>query len=271
MRLFLFCVWLLVSACSDGAYAPTNLGSSGADENAPVDLSVRESNFAWAQSCAERLSPTATREIHDYMRELCRKPDFYYGNPRNFQLNNRDHQLGLAYKIHFRILGAPDRVNALNWLEQARSCLPAMQAVWQRYGVRLEIPMDSDFHPSSEGAHLPVQEVELGGEGGRSHALRFHLREGDAFCKMMIHEIGHHFGLEDEYVDPDCPNRPFISTERSPFSLMANISETWNQLDFFPRHLRSIFGEFCGEVPTATFSRLRDEPWVNLGPPPAPR
>ncbi len=78
------------------------------------------------------------------------------------------------------------------------------------------------------------------------------------YCLMMLHEFGHRLSLEDEYANDLCPDR-FVSQENNPYSVMAipyvgffdvpeivpGISYDSNLLDFYPRHLKKILGDFC--------------------------
>jgi hypothetical protein len=80
------------------------------------------------------------------------------------------------------------------------------------------------------------------------------------FCLMVLHETGHLLGLPDEYADPMCPDRPFVSNEQNPWSVMAipyygALDDTallasplmlqLSGVEFFPRHLQTIMSQAC--------------------------
>jgi hypothetical protein len=84
------------------------------------------------------------------------------------------------------------------------------------------------------------------------------------FCLMVLHETGHLLGLPDEYADPMCPDRTFVSNETNPWSAMAtplfgfadHIDLLNNQqildlsaVEFFPRHVRAIACTLGGGQP----------------------
>ena len=130
-----------------------------------------------------------------------------------------------------------------------------------------EIVMDSDLHPDPSTNNMPIMELFLSDGPGRSNAKEFFANgDEDDLCRVILHEAGHHFGLEDEYEDPNCPDRTFISMELQPYSVMANIwTNSWDQFDFFPRHIETVFGAYCGTT-TVKEQEIPDS-WINLGPP----
>ena len=85
------------------------------------------------------------------------------------------------------------------------------------------------------------------------------------YCNMLVHEFGHRLALPDEYADPMCPDREFVSQENNPYSIMAVPQmgmldvppgflgiEGFEGLDtgmveFYPRHIQRVIGPLCGE------------------------
>jgi len=80
------------------------------------------------------------------------------------------------------------------------------------------------------------------------------------YCTMLVHEFGHRLGLPDEYADPGCPDRPFVSKETYPWSIMAvpwmgfvdtpDVLSGFGGVDsglveFYPRHIASVLGPLC--------------------------
>jgi hypothetical protein len=62
---------------------------------------------------------------------------------------------------------------------------------------------------------------------------------------MMLHEVGHLLGLNDEYEDKACPDRTFISKDSNPYSIMDETNEKKKYLDFYPRHIKTIIQPLC--------------------------
>ena len=84
------------------------------------------------------------------------------------------------------------------------------------------------------------------------------------YCNMANHELGHRLGLPDEYADPGCNAREFVSSEQYPFSVMATpqlglldtpsidgIAGTdidTGLAEFFPRHIKKVLAPLCPEA-----------------------
>ncbi len=215
-----------------------------------TDYSVRDESRAWMGACAKRVPDDKTQTIDSRVHELCRKPNYYYSSPVRFVIAKKDGVVRMEYKIRFTIYDY-DIVGdsrSLELLEMARACSPEIRKVWERYGVDANVEMDSDRHPSAVGDSLPRQSVLLVNYSGRSNSGTFYSADQDSFCRMMVHEVGHHFGLEDEYYDTACPDRPFVSKEQDPYSVMNTIwGMDWDNMDFYGRHVRSIFADYCGD------------------------
>ncbi|MGK5083895.1 hypothetical protein WDW37_11385 [Bdellovibrionota bacterium FG-1] len=84
------------------------------------------------------------------------------------------------------------------------------------------------------------------------------------YCNMIVHELGHRLGLPDEYAEPLCPNRPGVSQESFPYSIMAvpqagllddiipaemRPSGDDTLEEFFTRSVTRVVGPLCGIEP----------------------
>ena len=91
---------------------------------------------------------------------------------------------------------------------------------------------------------------------------------------MILHEIGHLFGLSDEYEELSrCPNRRFVSIEQEYTNVMKTVRESFDWMDFYPRHITRILEPICGGAPHLGTIRtlegfrelFRDAVWTQLG------
>jgi hypothetical protein len=190
--------------------------------------------------------------------------------------------LGLHLRFHF---GPQDSQNQALILDTARSCIPFISNIWGRYGIKLDLVMDSATAPISSGG-TPIADVELSDTKGRATSSQFYLRGQDDgeysqgellnwrdssvlrkvllpptpiapdqrrnaqawdFCKTVVHETGHILGLTDEYPYEICPN-PEVSRDEDPWSFMDNQFRNSTQIEFFPRHLRRILSPLCPNI-----------------------
>jgi hypothetical protein len=152
-------------------------------------------------------------------------------------------------------------------------CLEPIEAVWSRYGISL----DPQFLWSKEGASAdiptshPEIRISLEDSFGRANSEKYFFRGRgswlDCFrqclpdmsqcpetcrgeithelCGMMAHEIGHTLGLNDEYADPECPDRSLLAQEANPWSIMADPFHPWEQIEYFPRHVGDVVRPLC--------------------------
>lgn len=209
---------------------------------------VRRQNRDLVRLCATAMAPNKTVEVNYYSQDLCRLPNIYSGNWAKYRINkNSDESIGLNIRIsaNMRPSTSPERARQL--IEQVRSCIPQLQQVFQRYNIQFTMDFDQ------AGAHTASydHQINLYDEAGRSNAtnwrhLRGYLFEWSSYlCVSTIHELGHLLSLPDEYEDPNCPNRPFISTESNPDSIMKSGNLDPEHQDFYPRHISAILWPAC--------------------------
>lgn len=228
---------------------------------------IQDENLKWVKECSGRVPDTKTQLINYKFTQLCKKPNLYYSAKSNFRIKNVNHQISLNYKIRLKILPASTSFQeAQVMLKLAQSCVSLNQSVWSRYGVEVNLSFDSDREPQTTDPTLPIRTIIFYNYEGRGNAENLYKINDVDFCKVVSHEIGHHLGLPDEYEDASCPDRSFVSQEVNPYSLMAYIYYPWQQLDFFPRHLRTVLSSFCGET-SPSREELPQGDWIDLGPP----
>ena len=86
--------------------------------------------------------------------------------------------------------------------------------------------------------------------GGRSNSVNWY--EGDPnFRLTVIHEVGHQFGLKDEYIDPRAPGR--VIPPDADTSIMGTVG-TRPAPEFKQRHFETIFLEEANkELPCSPY------------------
>ena len=233
----------------------------------PFELN-RAISRKWVQNCLDNTEFKKTKSIDYFSWNLCKKPNFYHGSNVLFSAFNNGKALGIRMKIHFTILPKEtSNKDAETMLRMAQECVPVLKNVWKRYGVELYLSMDSDRSPSHESYSIPTQTVNLINSYARSNSANFYIEKNqDDFCRLIVHEVGHHFGLPDEYEDKDCPDREYVSTERHPSSIMANMWwPRWSEMDFYPRHIQRVFGSLCGgKDPVVKTEEVGNKIWIGF-------
>jgi hypothetical protein len=115
---------------------------------------------------------------------------------------------------------------------QVERCLPLAESFFERYGVNLIV--------RAVEKEKADHEIKLIDGFGRSSSTIWHLK-GRGVCGVIIHEMGHLFGLPDEYQEDDtCRTQEFAAKEVNPYSLMAYDSDNLDHLQLMPRHIMAI-------------------------------
>jgi hypothetical protein len=129
-------------------------------------------------------------------------------------------------------------------VEKARACIPKVQRVFDRYGINLTMQFDESNSATTRNHDLNLL---IQDEVGRSNTRHWYIREQNGYdvCLTFAHELGHYLSLHDEYLDPNHPNRAFVSTETDPYSFMNTPFYGWDRSDFYPRHIQSMLAPAC--------------------------
>lgn len=203
---------------------------------------IRSQNLEWVRECAA-IAPDKTFSISYFRDALCRYPDSYHGNKIGYRLK----KLGAGFRINTRIglVPSPDDMSeelATELMDAIRACEAPIQEVWSRYGIELQI----DFGLTKDKNDSQFDHAVFLHQGdGRSDTSNLYTQDSN-LCQVILHEVGHLLGLDDEYSDDDCPNRPLISEETLPISVMNQHFHPFDMIDFFVRHIMAILAPVCG-------------------------
>lgn len=216
---------------------------------------VRQADRVLVAACARwaEEGQSVTRLLRSPPK-LCRKPHGkdpgqFFSSKVSYQLSKQGGQIHLGMSIHWAI--APSEVSdkeAVAMLAKVRACVPQMTAFWDRYGIKLNLQMDSDRQPSLKERAVSINLIAKDGQSdsGNIYILPW---KGEMFCKLLLHETGHLMMLDDEYYDPRCPDREIVSKENDPGSVMVEMSwRSMSEIDFFPRHLRTVLSPLCENI-----------------------
>ena len=147
---------------------------------------IREQNLKWVKECSQRMPATKTQQVNYKFTQLCKKPNFYYSAKSNFYIKNINHQISLNYKIRLKILPAQTtNQEARDMLRLARSCVPSIQNVWERYGVTINLDFDSDRETQSTAPNMPMRTINFFNYDGPGNAENFYKIKEVHFCKVI--------------------------------------------------------------------------------------
>jgi hypothetical protein len=209
-----------------------------------LDEPIEGSEYTLA--CAARLGPNEEREIGGILRDRCEggpgggvtyvfRRRFYVSRAPNGHLRVR---LPIGLRIDDDVPPAEKARFEQQWAE-ATQCL---RVFWHRYGVRFIL--DYDDASAYHAIHL-----WRGNERGDASTLFVGATQYRSnLCSWLIHELGHHLGVRDGYMEPGrtCAER----REEPKDSVMNNGAvRPDTQLRFYPHHLTTIFGDVCGPYP----------------------
>lgn len=196
------------------------LGVVACDARAPANSEQREVVSAAAELLAdgERLEVDA-----DFPSASCG------GVGARYALGLDGSFVTLQLREHF--VEESGNENAREIVDHLRACLPEMQRVFLRYGVRFSMALTTSWERAAPPNDAIV--VALAEEFGRGDAYHF---DADMRCATLLHELGHHLGLADEYRETGTCRE----WQAPDASIMSLPNEELEALDFMPRHLRRI-------------------------------
>ncbi len=139
-------------------------------------------------------------------------------------------------------------------------CIPTVKEYFERSGIHLDLTLrrylstmwlddfdeaiilndgsPTDLYPFSSHVWYVTNGAKVDG------------KIDPGYCEVISHEIGHILGGPDEYLDKNCPDRPFVSQEIFPWSIMASHSGL-DRTDFYPRHIKDMIRPLCEDLATA--------------------
>ena len=241
---------------------------------ASVQQSVVSANQALAQKCRRGVPPGTSVLVHRNIMSLCIAPAAYQGLDPDFIISNQLDGIHFSYKLLLKMEGfEPDE--ARENLAGMKGCAAQIHSFWNRYGIQFDLAVEnlagSAASPQATEPHQIVRVVNsacrpddkkicMAGrypdaprcEDGCHYELTrpaclagCNAARWNRVCLLMLHETGHHLGLPDEYADSVCVDRPFVSQDENPWSVMDNQQHGWDLIEFFPRHLKTILQDLC--------------------------
>lgn len=234
----------------------------GVKENDRTGL-IRATNRHIVEECVASVEEGMAYNVRIETSQLCRKRTWYRrifrGNRRqaieaNYGIAKRGGQLHIDLKLRLVLASmATDSQVTRLMMTRAQACIPIIANVFERYGIRFNLSLDT---PEARTPGVPNLHVDYRYEVGRPNngTLYYFNQEGDptdpsgaqaTFCETFTHEVGHMLGLEDEYEDSDCPDREYISSDALPYSIMDTTYWGLGVSEFFPRHIDPIIQPLC--------------------------
>lgn len=238
---------------------------------------ITDINRSMVAACLKSTPYGKSVSVSDEMSYLCKDPDVYEGGPRAYKITNDGLVLRISQQVLFQVassdLGRVKNNEFSEFMTSAKSCVGRLQNFFGHYDIALDLHVDWAYDRAIlKDKQLP--QVLINVEKSRSkddqsndkHYYYSSLAEqfsacnkisedqridcftkaSDELCNLMLHELGHHLGLEDEYVDAEhCPKRQ-LPVGLDAASVMASPSSlTWEQV-LFPRHITQIIAPLCG-------------------------
>jgi hypothetical protein len=203
----------------------------------PVNLEVRNEGRRLVEACAAQMRVDRLRVREEISHVGGRRLDARYSIRRG---TSAETPIVLEIKIYafYEDPAVLKRLEAL---------LPGIRGFFERYGLGIDLIFEfSDFkHRNFGRACLNDQAVHLTIKDCITDTEEWCFFPGKdkTFWATIVHEIGHYFGLEDEYWDKHYPNR-FVAPETDPVSIMQQ-GDTPDRLDFYPRHIKAILAPVC--------------------------
>ncbi len=242
-------------------------GKSRTAPAASIPWSVAAANRGLVEKCRRSVPLGTSVLVQRAVKSLCIAPAGYTQAKPDFTLSNQLDGIHLGYKLVLKMEGFEPAEVEEN-LAGMQGCVAQIQSFWQRYDIKFDLAIGAaradEAHQSvvlsNSACRADDRKICLAGrfpdaprceDGCRSELTRAACLAGckaahwNRVCLLMLHETGHHLGLPDEYADPVCVDRPFISRDEKPWSVMDSQEYGWEQIDFFPRHLKTILGDLC--------------------------
>lgn len=229
----------------------------------PRSQEIKKQNRLLVNQCKEQMitSRIGMEEPFRVNREttytdIIRMGDEVFEDPHTitgkYSLKVEDNELILGLSIYAWPQTESLQVKPMSHFQkQVAACTSKIINLFKDYGIRFDLKIDvlPEYRSWAEYDLIVPRydtNVSLLPGSSRSNTAVWFV-DDPYFCGVIIHEIGHYLGLNDEYPASWQPGR-FISKDRNPYSLMETASEEWDNQHFFPRHIKEILSPVCPDL-----------------------
>jgi hypothetical protein len=159
-----------------------------------------------------------------------------------YSISSQGNALMVKIVVGINYMTSPE--TTLETKRRVESMPICMSRFFRRHGLELDI----SFPERNEGYFVTFRDNGVRGESFNAFNWSFKLEgmplEPPMDCSVSLHEVGHLFGLIDEYRDKDSLTRMIGEDD----SIMRNVANAPDRLKFYPRHLRSILHPACPSI-----------------------
>jgi hypothetical protein len=209
---------------------------------------IRNENKSLIYGALEKLEEGQRIEVVEDVESQCN------GTPAKYVISKDKEELNLILDVKFTPAIGTRHDDFLSGVEQVKSCIPEIENFYQRYDTQFKLNIYTD-EPSKDIKTL--NRVEITTKNVRSNSGLYSMKDPD-FCRMVLHEMGHLFGLSDEYYElGSCRTNDHSSKDIYPWSLM---DKHMSEIELFPRHFKTILGAAHDEVNTESNVSQEKEP-----------
>lgn len=220
---------------------------------------VLERNLPWAlQVCKREVTPGTAVSLSRADTFPCRKAKgedggVVRGATVGYSLRRSTEGIHVETKVRFDLDASTESAispaRGVEMMKTVKACLPTIRRVWAGLGLIFDLRVDSNRSPergAPDVTALLIDHAPDSAKGRRSDQKKYYFDASDGdICTLMLHETGHNLGLDDEYQDDECPDRPLIASETKPWSFMGGRHHDPDDLSLFSRHIRRVLSPLC--------------------------
>ncbi|MBK7890926.1 MAG: hypothetical protein IPJ84_08790 [Bdellovibrionales bacterium] len=238
----------LLGGCTESPSVPPKLDGKTCDGDTSKRIQqIRAENQAMVAAATEVLKDGEEVRVSEIVEpqehNLC-------GDIRSkYRLRRVGRRLELRVKLRLEARPHESTASVDRAIGKTQDCQPQLAAFWARYGIdfKLEVTKQSNAQANHS---VSVQDGT-----GRSDSGQF-FQDIPQYCEMVMHEIGHHVGLPDEYEETNtCRVLAAKATETCPSSIME--TPYVSAFELMPRHLKTILGPVFEPIGEGTSPAFR--------------